>query len=133
MTNTSSERRRLILQEIASIERMERGRLCPFKNPKRAADPNAPTYFKHQAWHEGKNHTCYVSADKAPALEEAIEGYQTFRRLSEEYAQLTIEETRENLQLDEQHRKKKRSSKPRISRKPKPSSKSPKAGSSKKG
>lgn len=125
MTTESDVHRQKLLQEMAAIERMERGRLCPFKNPKRAADANAPVYYKHQAWHAGKNHTCYVPADKASEVQEAIEGYQRFRKLAEDFAQLTIDQTREQLAMED-HSKKNRKSKKPASRKPKHSSKSPK-------
>lgn len=126
MPQSFADQRHRILQQIVAIERMERGKLSPFKKPGRAQDPHASTYFKHQAWHEGKNHTCYVPTEQAPALQEAIDGFQRFRELTDEYARLTIEHTRQQMPREDAHAKKNAISKPRASKKPKPSSKSPK-------
>ena len=77
-----------ILQQIAGIQTMERGKISVIRE-----GPSGP-FYKIQAREEGKNFTRYVPRDQVPATEEAIEGYQKFQTLTEEYAQLKIQETR---------------------------------------
>jgi hypothetical protein len=77
-----------ILQQIAEIKTMERGKLSAIRE-----GPTGP-FYKIQAREEGKNLTRYVPRDQVPATQEAIQGYQKFQALTEEYAQLKIEETR---------------------------------------
>jgi hypothetical protein len=84
-----------LLQEIAAIPAMERGKLSTysFKERSDAAGP----YHKLQHWEEGKNKTRYVSADEVPAVEGALAGYTEYQRLTKEYADLVIAETRQNI------------------------------------
>lgn len=77
-----------ILQQIAAIQTMERGKLSVIRE-----GPNGP-FYKIQAREEGKNFTRYVPRDQVPATEEAIEGYKMFQALTEQYADLKIQETR---------------------------------------
>lgn len=83
-----------ILQQIAAISAMERGTLSSysFKERSSAAGP----YYKLQHWQNSKNHTRYVSAEELPAVQAALAGYAQFRKLTEQYADLVIQETREN-------------------------------------
>jgi hypothetical protein len=77
-----------ILQEIAQIQTMERGKLSIIRQ-----SPSGP-FYKIQARENGKNLTRYVPRDQAPAVQEAIEGYQRFEALTEQYARLVIDKTR---------------------------------------
>ncbi len=77
-----------ILQQIAEIPTMERGKLSVIK------ESSSGPFYKLQAREGGKNVTRYVPRTEAPAIQEAIEGYQRFRALTEEYAQVKIEQTR---------------------------------------
>ena len=77
-----------ILQQIADIQAMERGKLSIIKEG--ASGP----FYKLQAREKGKNVTRYVPREQAPAVQEAIEGYQRFEALTEEYAQQVIANTR---------------------------------------
>lgn len=77
-----------ILQDIARIQTMERGKLSVIKES--ASGP----FYKLQAREHGKNVTRYVPRDEVPAVQEAIAGYQRFQALSEQYAHLKIQETR---------------------------------------
>jgi hypothetical protein len=77
-----------LLQQIAEIKTMERGKLSVLRE-----GPSGP-FYKIQAREDGKNVTRYVPRDQVPATEEAIEGYKKFQALTEQYAQLKIEETR---------------------------------------
>jgi len=78
----------LILQQIAQIQSMERGKLSVIKEG--AAGP----FYKRQARENGKNVTRYVPREQAPALREAIEGYKQFQTLTEQYAREVITQTR---------------------------------------
>jgi hypothetical protein len=77
-----------LLKMIAAIPAMERGKLSPH-----AAGP----YHKLQRWQAGKNHTRHVSADELPAVQSALAGYAQYRQLTEQYANLVIQETRQNM------------------------------------
>ena len=52
------------------------------------------TAYKLQAWENGKNVSRYVPADQVTAVQDAIGGYHLFQNLTEQYAQLKIEQTR---------------------------------------
>jgi hypothetical protein len=88
-----------LFEKIAQIQRMERGKLTVMRQ-----GPEGP-YYKHQAWEKGKNLSRYVSRDQAAAVQEAIEGYNKFQELTEQYAQLVIDKTRAELAA---HSKKKK-------------------------
>jgi hypothetical protein len=74
-----------ILTRIAAIERMERGTLCQM---------TGRPHYNHQTWRNGRNEVRYVPAGEVRALQEAIEGYQLFMKLTEQYAEEAIRLTR---------------------------------------
>jgi hypothetical protein len=80
-----------LLRQIGQIKQMERGKLSVL-----GEGPNGP-YYKHQTWQEGKNVSRYVPRDQAPALREAIDGYEKYQHLTEQYAELVIQKTRGEL------------------------------------
>jgi len=80
-----------LLQQIAQIPHMERGKLCILRQ-----GPAGP-YFNHQTWENGKNVSRYVPQDQVPAMKKAIAGYEQFESLTEEYAQMIIHKTRTEL------------------------------------
>jgi len=84
-----------ILQEIAAIEAMERGKLSAYAFKDRSGDSGP--YHKLQYWRDGKNHTRYVSAEELPAVATALAGHSRYRQLTEQYADLIIAETRQNI------------------------------------
>ena len=84
-----------LLARIAQIQLMERGRLSTYRLNDRPAD--AGPYYKLQWWDQGKNHTRHVRPEQVPLLEEALAGYARFQELSEQYAQILIEQTRQQL------------------------------------
>lgn len=92
MSQTQKQR---ILQQIAAIQTMERGKLSPYSFNDRPG-ANGP-YYKLQQWQEGKNHTRYIPAQEIPQVEAALAGYQQYQRLTAQYADLVIEETRKGL------------------------------------
>ena len=74
-----------LLQQIARIRHMERGKLCQL--------PGRP-YFNHQTWEKGGNLVRYVPRNQVQALRRAIEGYRRFQQLIEQYASQVIEKSR---------------------------------------
>jgi hypothetical protein len=77
-----------LLAQIAQIQTMERGKLSSLR------ETSAGTAFKLQAWENGKNVSRYIPAGQVAAVQEAVGGYQRFQELTEQYAQLKIQETR---------------------------------------
>jgi hypothetical protein len=110
----SEQRRQEILQEINTITRMERGKLCA-----QSRGPASAPFYKLQCWHQGRNQTRYVPAQEVTAVQEALAGHDRFQRLAEEFVELTVARTR----ASDAHGRKKNSrrSKPGVTRKPKPS------------
>jgi len=84
-TNLSPES---LLSQIAEIKQMERGKLCVLRE-----GPDGP-YYNCQSRENGKNFSRYVPRDKAHAYQEAIEGYERFCQLTEQYAQSVVQRTR---------------------------------------
>ena len=84
-----------LLARIAPIQLMERGKLCAYPAQRRAALGNQ--YFKLQSWEEGKNLTRHVRAEQVPLLQQALAGYAQFQGLVEQYAQIVITQTRQQL------------------------------------
>jgi hypothetical protein len=78
-----------ILQQIAKIQTMERGKLSVIK------ESSAGPFYKIQAREQGKNLTRYVPREQVAAVQEAIEGYQRFESLTQQYAQQVIDRTRQ--------------------------------------
>jgi len=80
-----------LFEQIAQIQQMERGKLSVMRQgPEK-------TYYKLQAWENGKNLSRYVSSDQAASLQQAIDGYHKFQELTEQYAQQVIDKTRAEL------------------------------------
>ena len=77
-----------LLEQIAAIPAMERGKLSPH---------SAGRHQKLQCWQAGRNHTRHVPADELPAVQSALAGYAQYRQLTEQYADLVIQETRQNI------------------------------------
>ena len=84
-----------ILAQIAQIRFMERGKLSTYSFPDRSAQ--AGPYYKLQCWENGKNFTRYIRPEEIPLLNEALAGQARFEELTQQYAQLVIAETREQL------------------------------------
>jgi len=84
-----------LLQAIAAIPAMEPGQLSTFSLPGRSAA--AGPYHKLQHWRDGKNHTRHVPAGELAAVQAAVDGYDQYERLTQQYADLVIAETRQQL------------------------------------
>lgn len=100
-----------ILQQIAAIPAMERGKLSAYSFKERSGV--AGPYHKLQRWQDGRNHTRYVPAEELPAVEAALAGYAQFRRLTEEYANLVIAQTRQGITDSKKNQSRQRSSLPK--------------------
>jgi hypothetical protein len=87
--STSKSTPQTILQQIAQIQKMEKGTLSILRQ-----GPKGP-YYNHQCYEDGKNVSRYVPGDQVKELQEGMEGYQRFQNLTEEYVDLIIKKTRE--------------------------------------
>ena len=83
MKNTKKMQR--LLEQMARIERMERGTLCRM---------GGRPYYNHQKWSKGRNVARYVPAQEVDFLREAINGYNRFVKLAERYAEEVVKQTR---------------------------------------
>ncbi len=108
----NQHRRQEILQEMNSITRMERGKLC-VQHPRGGSAP----FHKLQSWSNGRNQTRYVPAEEVPALQEALAGHEHFQQLAEEFVDLTVTATRREREVS--RKKNSRRSKPNATGKPK--------------
>jgi hypothetical protein len=110
----SMTQKQQILQQIAAIPAMERGKLSTysFKDRPGLAGP----YHKLQHWQEGKNHTRYVPSDALPAVEAALAGYAQYQQLTQQYADLVIADTRQHLAASKKKTFPRRSSSPKRKR-----------------
>jgi hypothetical protein len=79
----------VLLKEIASLQQMERGKLCRMRR-----GPNGD-YYNHQTWEKGKNTVRDVPRDQVASLKHAIAGYQKFLRLTQIYADEIIRRSRQ--------------------------------------
>jgi len=94
-----------LLEQIAAIPAMERGKLSPHSSGR---------HQKLQCWQAGKNHTRHVAADELPAVASALAGYAQYRQLTEQYADLVIQETRQTIAVaKKKHRSRPQSASPR--------------------
>jgi len=80
-----------LFEQIANITRMERGKLTVMRETKEGC------CYKLQAWEEGKNVSRYVAPDQADAVQQAIDGYHKFQKLTQQYAKAVIDQTRAEL------------------------------------
>ena len=81
----------VLLQQMAQIQQMERGKLCVM-----GQGPGGP-YYNHQTWENGKNTSRYVPGAQVEAMTQAIDGYQRFESLAEQYVQLMVQKTRQEM------------------------------------
>jgi hypothetical protein len=87
-TQTSPQ---VLLQQMAQIRQMERGKLCVM-----GQGPGGP-YYNHQTWENGKNTSRFVPVPRVEAMAQAIAGHQRFESLAEQYVQLMVQKTREEM------------------------------------
>ena len=95
--------KRHLLQQIAAITAMERGKLSSYSpNGGPAA---SGSYTKLQRWESGKNHTRHIPTEEVPAVQAALAGYAHYQQLTAQYADLVIAETRQSLAEEKKRRR----------------------------
>lgn len=75
-----------LLEHMASVERMERGKLCRM---------GGRPHYNHQTWQNDKNVVRYVPKGQVEDLKKDIAGYQLFMKLAEQYADEVIKASRQ--------------------------------------
>ncbi len=111
---TPLQRRQEVLQEMNTLTRMERGKLCAQRRGR-----GRPPFYKLQCWQHGQNHARYVPAAEVAAVQEALAGHAHFQTLAEEFVELTVALTRRERAAAA--KKNFRQSTPSATGKPKPS------------
>lgn len=96
MSMKYTKKMKRLLERMAAVERMERGKLCRM---------SGRPHYNHQTWREGRNEVRYVPKDEVAELKKDIAGYQLFTKLAEQYAGEVIRASRR------EREKKKRSGK----------------------
>ena len=91
-----------LVQQILAISAMERGKLSDYSFKERPG-PSGP-YHKLQSWRDGKNHTRHVPAEELSDVRAALAGYEQFQKLTRQYADLVVAETRQNLAASKKKR-----------------------------
>jgi hypothetical protein len=93
-----TEQRRILIEEMSRIERMQRGRLTEEYRHREVGGQvhELGPYFKHQVWRDGKNVSRRVKADEAQQLRDDIEGLDRFKELSAQYIEATVAMTDES-------------------------------------
>ena len=85
-----------LLDRMARIERMERGKLCQM---------SGRPHYNHQTWRNGRNEVRYVPKDDVEELNKDIAGYQLFIKLAEQYADEVIRATRRQREREKRRKK----------------------------
>lgn len=87
-----------LLDQIAAISTMERGKLTEEFRTRPAADGTGTIclgpYFKLQAWERGRNSSRRVPAEEVPALREDLANFERFNELTGALAEEIISRTR---------------------------------------
>lgn len=123
--------RAAILQQMAQLQSMERGKLSE-EYRERPDDAGGTVrlgpYFKLQAWTDGANQSRRVPAEDVPQLRQDLENHQRFSALAESFVELTVQQTRARRAQakagaePEAKKNSRRKSPAKASAKPKPSS-----------
>ena len=98
MSMKHTKKMKRLLERMAAIERMERGKLCRM---------TGRPHYNHQTWREGRNEVRYVPRDDVAQLQKDIAGYQLFIKLAEQYADELIRRTRRDREIERRNRKSK--------------------------
>ena len=85
MSMKPTKKMKRLLERMAAIERMERGKLCQM---------TGRPHYNHQTWRNGRNEVRYVPESEVADLQKDIAGYQLFVKLAEHYADEVIRITR---------------------------------------
>jgi hypothetical protein len=95
-TATIEQRRRQLIQDMAAIDRLQRGHLSEqyFKTVRHGQVSRRGPYYVLQRWFHGKNLCERIPAAEVPAVRAALDGYQRFQQLAEEFVELSEQLTR---------------------------------------
>lgn len=118
-------RRDQIIEEIRQIVRMRRGGISTqhYTKINRSGEKvRQGPYYVLQGWRKGRHYSQRIRAEEIPATQEAIEGYERFKKLSEEFVEITEQMTQQDFR-EARGKKKPRKSRPSATGKPKRSSK----------
>lgn len=85
MSMKHTKKMKRLLERMADIEGMERGKLCQM---------SGRPHYNHQTWRDGKNEVRYVRKAEVAELKKDIAGYQLFAKLAEQYAEEVIRVSR---------------------------------------
>ena len=85
MSMKHTKKMKRLLERMADIEGMERGKLCQM---------SGRPHYNHQTWRDGKNEVRYVRETEVAELNKDIAGYQLFAKLAEQYADEVIRVSR---------------------------------------
>ena len=77
-----------LLNQIASIQHFEKGKLCVLRQ-----GPNGP-FYNFQHWTNGKNVCQYVPAAQVARLQENIKAHHQFESLTQQYVEMLSERSR---------------------------------------
>ncbi len=100
------KRRRQILKEMANLTSMEKGSLTEeYRDSDKDGKVRLGPYYKHQLWEAGRNVSRRVPAAEAEKTRKAVDGYHQFEKLAKEYADITIEMTRQTTANDDSKKK----------------------------
>jgi len=69
-----------ILEQIAAIPSLERGRLCEMRGK------SGRVYHNLQFWNNGRNRCEYIRSEDLAAVDEAVANYRQYKKLTDEYA-----------------------------------------------
>jgi hypothetical protein len=121
-------RRDEILSEMQSIREMIRGKISLQSLTRTAADGSVKErgpYAVFQRWLDGRNHSQRIPKEELPAITRAVDGYQRFVQLSDEFAALTETLTQRSGPLLPAKKNSRKPLPTKNTAKPKPSSKTP--------
>jgi hypothetical protein len=121
-------RREEILEEIRAIRHIKRGTISTQVLRRPASDGTIKErgpYHLFQCWDEGKNRSQRIPSARLPELQQAVDGYQQLKKLTDEFAALTEILTERSGPLLPAKKNSKSQPTKRSSKKRKPSSNSP--------
>ncbi len=92
------EKRRQILDQMAQIECMEKGRLSEEYREKHKDGERVRLgpYYKHQCWENGHNASRRIPAAEVERLRNGVDGYHRFRELADEFVEVTVSMSQES-------------------------------------
>jgi len=96
MANQTTTQIRDIIAQIASIRRMDRGKLSEvYREFKKGRDTvRLGPYYKLQAWEDGKNHTRHIPLAQVGDLKRDLANHGEFTRLVNSLEDTIIADTR---------------------------------------